>query len=162
MGILLRFIMNIFSKKSLLIIFNLGILSALLLLTTNMAFAQQQQEEKENINNNNNTNSSSRSFYLFPEEIEDLEEEFFKIPHDSFSLKTMVAKKGDNITVNFYNTEANERHNFVLINQPYNIIQDLAGGQNATFSFIAAKEGIYEYQCSYHLPTMTGQLVVLS
>lgn len=55
----------------------------------------------------------NRSFYLFPEEIEDLEEEFFKIPHDSFSLKTMVAKKGDNITINFYNTEANKKHNFI-------------------------------------------------
>ena len=74
MGILSRFIMNIFSKKSVLIIFNLGILSTLLLLTTNMAFAQQQDENINN--NNNNTNSSSRSFYLFPEEIEDLEEEF--------------------------------------------------------------------------------------
>lgn len=73
----------------------------------------------------------NRSFYLFPEEIEDLEEEFFKIPHDSFSLKTMVAKKSDNITINFYNTEANEKHNFVL-NQPYNIIQDLAGDQKST------------------------------
>ncbi|HJU59803.1 MAG TPA: cupredoxin domain-containing protein [Nitrososphaeraceae archaeon] len=121
-----------------------------------MSFAQQQEE---NINNNI-TNSSSRIFYLFPEEIEGLEEEILKIPHDSFSLKTMVAKKGDNITVNFYNTEAVEKHNFVL-NQPYNIIKDLAGGQNATFSFIANKEKVYEYQCSYHLPTMTGQLVVL-
>ena len=72
----------------------------------------------------------------------------------------MVAKKGDNITFNFYNIEANEKHNFVL-NQPYNIIKDLAGGQNVTFSFIANKEGIYEYRCSYHLLTMTGQLVVL-
>jgi plastocyanin len=156
MGILSRF-MYISSKKLELISFNLGILSILLLLNTNMAFAQQQEE---NINNNNNTNSNSRSFYLFPEEIEGLEEEILKIPHDSFSLKTMIAKKGDNITINFYNTEANEKHNFVL-NQPYNIIKDLAGGQNATFSFIADKEGIYEYQCSYHLPTMTGQLVVL-
>ena len=121
-----------------------------------MSFAQQQEE---NINNNI-TNSSSRIFYLFPEEIEGLEEVILKIPHDSFSLKTMVAKKGDNITVNFYNTEAVEKHNFVL-NQPDNIIKDLAGGQNATFSFIANKEGVYEYQCSYHLPTMTGQLVVL-
>ena len=151
--------MYISSKKSEVIIFHIGILTAFLLLNTNMAFAQQQEEE-ENINNNNNTNSSSRTFYLFPEEIEGLEEEIFKIPHDSFSLKTIVAKKGDSITVNFYNIEAVERHNFVL-NQPYNIIQDLTGGQNVTFSFIANKEGIYEYQCSYHLPTMTGQLLVL-
>lgn len=67
-GILSKY-MYIFSKKSGLIIFNLGILSVLLLLNTNMVFAQQQEE---NINNNNN-NSSSRTFYLFPEEIEDLE-----------------------------------------------------------------------------------------
>ena len=126
------------------------ILIGFLLLNTNVSYAQQA----------NNTSTNNKSFYLFPEEIEDLEEEFFKIPHDSFSLKTMVAKKGDNITINFYNTEANEKHNFVL-NQPYNIIQDLAGGQKSTFSFIANNEGAYEYQCSYHLPTMTGQLVVL-
>jgi plastocyanin len=127
-----------------LIVFNVIVMSTLLIFNQNIASAQQEK----------------KSFYLFPEEIEGLEEEILKILHDSFSLKTMVAKKGDNVTVNFYNTEAIERHNFVL-NQPYDIIQDLAGGQNATFSFIADNEGIYEYQCSYHLPTMTGQLVVL-
>ena len=127
-----------------LIVFNVIVMSTLLIFNQNIASAQQEK----------------KSFYLFPEEIEGLEEEILKILHDYFSLKTMVAKKGDNVTVNFYNTEAIERHNFVL-NQPYDIIQDLAGGQNATFSFIADNEGIYEYQCSYHMPTMTGQLVVL-
>jgi hypothetical protein len=31
-------------------------------------------------------------FYLFPVEIEGVEEEILKIPHNSFSVKTMVAK----------------------------------------------------------------------
>ena len=89
--------MYLYFKKSGLVIFNLGILSTFLLLSTNMAVAQQQQEE-ENINNNN---SSSRTFYLFPEEIEGLEEEILKIPHDSFSLKTMVAKKVITLLLSF-------------------------------------------------------------
>ena len=54
-------------------------ISTLLIFNQNIASAQQEK----------------RSFYLFPEEIEGLEEEILKIPHDSFSLKTVVAKKGD-------------------------------------------------------------------
>jgi len=121
------------------------ILSSTLLLlpTKNFAFAQEQ-----------------KTFYLFPVEIEGVEEEILKIPHDSFSVKTMVAKKGDNVTIHYYNWEAHEKHNFVISN-PYNITKDLPGGQHAKISFIADKEGIYQYECTYHMPTMTGQLVVL-
>jgi plastocyanin len=99
-----------------------------------------------------------RTFYLFPIEIEDAEK--FKLMTDTFSVKTMVAKKGDNVTINYYNPEATEPHNFVLMN-PYNITKDLPGNQHTKISFIADKEGIYQYECTYHMPTMTGQLVVL-
>jgi plastocyanin len=44
---------------------------------------------------------------------------------------------------------------------PYNITKDLKGGQHAKISFTADKEGIYQYECTYHMPTMTGQLLVL-
>ena len=114
-----------------------------LLPTKNTAFAQEQ-----------------KTFYLFPVEIEGVEEEILKIPHDSFSVKTMIAKKGDNVTIHYYNTEVQEKHNFVILN-PYNITKDLPGGQNAKISFIADKEGVYQYECTYHMPTMTGQLLVL-
>lgn len=30
-------------------------------------------------------------------------EEFLKIPHDAYTVQTIVAKKGDNITIKFYN-----------------------------------------------------------
>ncbi|HJT85243.1 MAG TPA: hypothetical protein VJ697_12250 [Nitrososphaeraceae archaeon] len=80
-----------------------------LLPTKNHAFAQEQ-----------------KTFYFFPVEIEGVEK--FKLTTDSFSVKTMVAKKGDNVTIHYYNPEAKEPHNFVLMNQ-YNITKDLPGNQ---------------------------------
>ena len=115
--------------------------STLFLLPTENSFAQEQ-----------------RLFYLFPVEIEDAEK--FKLMTDTFSVKTMVAKKGDNVTIHYYNPEAKEPHNLVLMNQ-YNITKDSPGNQQTKKSFIADKEGIYQYEYTYHMPTMTGQLVVL-
>jgi plastocyanin len=107
------------------------------------------------------TIGSKIPYYLFPAEIEGVEEEFLKIPHDAYTVQTIVAKKGDNLTIKFYNTEANEAHTFTL-DTPYNINEDLKGGQNSTINFVANKEGIFTYYCIYHLPTMTGKLVVLA
>jgi plastocyanin len=42
-----------------------------------------------------------------------------------------------------------------------NINEDLAGAQDTTINFVADKEGIFTYYCVYHLPTMTGKLVIL-
>jgi plastocyanin len=103
---------------------------------------------------------ASIPYYLFPTEIEGVEEELLKIPHDAFTLQTIVANKGDNLTIKFYNTEATEAHTFTL-DTPYNINKELIGGQNSTINFVADKEGIFTYYCVYHLPTMTGKLVVL-
>lgn len=47
-------------------------------------------------------------YYVFPAEIEGIEEEILKIPHDAYSVQTIFAKKGDNITIKFYNTEAED------------------------------------------------------
>ncbi|HSF49877.1 MAG TPA: cupredoxin domain-containing protein [Nitrososphaeraceae archaeon] len=106
------------------------------------------------------TIGSKIPYYVFPTEIEGIEEEILKIPHDAYSVQTIFAKKGDNLTIKFYNTEAEERHTFTL-DTPYNINKDLAGAQNTTINFVADKEGIFTYYCVYHLPTMTGKLVVL-
>jgi hypothetical protein len=89
------------------LLFYLG--SAFLVFNTNTAFGQEK-----------------RNFYLFPVEIEDVEEEILKFHMIHFSVKTMIAKKVDNMTIHYYNTEAQEKHNFVILN-PYNITQDLAG-----------------------------------
>jgi plastocyanin len=53
-----------------------------------------------------------------------------------------------------------ERHSFT-IGDPYKVDIDLAFAQNGNARFTADQAGIFTYYCRYHLPVMTGQLVVL-
>jgi plastocyanin len=104
--------------------------------------------------------SGNQSFILFNGELEDVNETKIGIPHDVYTLQQMIVKSGDNVTVDFYNTEEDERHTFT-IGAPFDINSDLAGGENATINFSPQEPGIYEFYCIYHQPTMRGQLVVL-
>src|ERR687895_1239647 len=109
--------------------------------------------------------SSNRTFDGFSAEGEGLDEATARIPGDIYTPPVIVVNGGDSVTVNFYNTEqeTEERHSFTIDAQPYSVDIDIAGGEfgNATFT-IADQEGIFPYYCKYHLPTMVGQLVVLS
>ncbi|MDQ4101237.1 MAG: hypothetical protein M3115_03500, partial [Thermoproteota archaeon] len=53
---------------------------------------------------------------------------------------------------------------FTIDAQPYSVDIDIAGSEsgNTTFTAAADQVGIFPYYCKYHLPTMVGQLVVLS
>jgi plastocyanin len=154
-----------------------------------LAFPSEQQQQEaaaqQDNNNNNNTTmtnttttlitttqsimpaSSNKTFYVFSAEVEGLDEAIARIPGDIFIPPIIVVNRGDNLTVNFYNTEqeTEERHSFTIDAQPYRVDIDIAGGEsgNATFTAAAAadQEGIFPYYCKYHLPTMVGQLVVL-
>jgi len=104
-----------------------------------------------------------KEFYLFSVEIHEVDEETLGIPGDAYSIPTIVVDKGDNVTVHFYNVDPNtsDRHSFT-IGSPNNVNEDLAGRESGIVSFIADQEGIFQYYCKYHLPVMTGQLVVES
>lgn len=43
---------------------------------------------------------ASIPYYLFPTEIEEIEEEILKLPHDAYSVQTIVANKGENLLLN--------------------------------------------------------------
>jgi plastocyanin len=106
--------------------------------------------------------SSNKTFYVFSAEVEGLNETAARIAGDIYSLPEIVVNKGDSVTVHFYNTEeTQERHSFTIDAQPYSVDIDTAGGQSGNATFTADQEGIFPYYCKYHLPTMTGQLVVL-
>src|SRR5918992_5999109 len=109
--------------------------------------------------------SSNKTFYVFSAEVEGLDQATSRIPSDIFTPPIIVVNGGDNVTINFYNTEVEteERHSFTIDAQPYSVDLDIAGGEsgNATFTAAADQEGIFPYYCKYHLPTMVGQLVVL-
>jgi plastocyanin len=106
--------------------------------------------------------SSNKIFYVFSAEVEGLNETAARIVGDIYSLPVVVVNRGDTVTVHFYNTEeTEERHSFTIDAQPYSIDIDTAPGEPGNATFTADQEGIFPYYCKYHLPTMTGQLVVL-
>jgi plastocyanin len=103
-----------------------------------------------------------KTFYVFTSEVENVDEEKLKIAGDSFDVKTLVANKGDKVTVKFYNVDdvQTERHSFT-IGDPYKVDIDLGFSENGNATFTAEQTGVFPYYCKYHLPVMTGQFVVL-
>ena len=100
-------------------------------------------------------------YYIFTQEL-NADESKLGVPVAIFTLTNIIVHKGDNVTIHFYNTadEARDRHTFSM-QSPYKMDHDLAGGQNATFSFMADTVGGFTYYCRYDLPSMIGHLEVL-
>jgi FtsP/CotA-like multicopper oxidase with cupredoxin domain len=110
--------------------------------------------------------SSNKTFYVFSAEVEGLNETTARIAGDIYTLPVIAVNRGDSVTVHLYNTEPTEeetveRHSFTIDAQPYSVNIDIAPGESGNATFTADQEGIFPYYCIYHLPTMTGQLVVL-
>ena len=100
-------------------------------------------------------------FYIFTQEL-NADEEKLGVPVAVFSLTEIIVHKGDHVTIHFINTaEApDDRHTFTM-EAPYSMNYDLAGGESKVFTFTADTVGTFTYYCSYDLPSMIGQLVVL-
>ena len=103
-----------------------------------------------------------KTFYLFTSEVQNVDENKLRVAGDSFSVHTLVVNKGDKVTVHFYNVDdvKTERHSFT-IGDPYEVDIDLGFAQNGNATFTADQSGLFPYYCKYHLPVMTGQLLVL-
>lgn len=117
-------------------------------------------EEKENLEVGA-PGINKNEFYIFTQEL-NADEEKLGVPVAVFSLTEIVVHEGDNITIHFINTakEPDDRHTFTM-EPPYKMNYDLAGGETTTFSFTADTVGTFTYYCTYDLPSMIGQLVVL-
>jgi plastocyanin len=100
-------------------------------------------------------------FYIFTQEL-NADEEALGVPVAVYSLTEITVHKGDTITIHFINAaeEKEDRHTFTM-QTPYEMNYDLAGGERTTFSFKAETVGTFTYYCTYDLPSMVGQLVVL-
>ncbi|MGB6590629.1 MAG: cupredoxin domain-containing protein [Candidatus Nitrosopolaris sp.] len=102
----------------------------------------------------------NKSFYLFTDEMEGIDETKLGIHADYYIPNELDANEGDTVTIHFYNLDAGDRHTFT-IGSPYYINEDAAPLHNVTFTFKAGNEGVYRFYCTYHQPNMTGQLIVL-
>jgi len=100
-------------------------------------------------------------FYIFTQEL-NADEEKVGVPVAVFTLTEIVVHKGDNVIIHFINPadEPEDRHTFTM-DSPYKMNYDLAGGESTTFNFTADTVGTFTYYCTYDLPSMVGQLVVL-
>jgi plastocyanin len=108
----------------------------------------------------------TREFHLFTQVDEGAEamKEELGIPPDLFFPSQMVVNKGDSVVVHFYNLEpqeTQEHHTFTMASGVYQTHNDLNAGEQKTIEFTASEAGVFDYVCTYHPPTMRGQLVVL-
>lgn len=118
---------------------------------------------------NNSTNATTttatelgnkKTFYVFSEEIEGVNETKLGIPGDVYAPSVLAANEGDTITIHFYNLDPSDRHTFTMA-APYNINKDVGPLENTTIRFKANDPGVYRFYCTYHQPTMSGQVIVL-
>lgn len=163
-------------------IFHIALLSMVIALVVGLttttivpkAIAQNENKsEKMEMANMTNTSASlgkipsmstpgEKTFYIFTSEVQNVDENKLKVAGDSFSVHTLIVNKGDKVTVHFYNVDdvKTERHSFT-IGDPYKVDIDLGFAQNGNATFTAGQSGLFPYYCKYHLPVMTGQLLVL-
>lgn len=106
--------------------------------------------------------TGNKTFYLVNQEIANFNETKMGFPADIYSRPVLIVNKGDNVTIHFFNIEdkGGDRHSFTLA-APYYIDKDLTPGQNVTATFRAEQQGVFIYYCKYHMPSMTGELMVL-
>jgi plastocyanin len=131
------------------------------------AVAQQQDNTTATTTQSIMPASSNKTFYVFSVEVEGVNEIAARVAGDIYSLPIIEVNRGDSVTVQFYNTEelevgeTPERHAFKIDAQPYNVNIDVGPGESGNATFTADQEGIFPFYCIYHLPSMTGELVVL-
>lgn len=103
-----------------------------------------------------------KEFYLFDSEIPGFNETEMGMPHDIYSMPVMAVFKGDKVVIHFFNIEepGGDNHSFTIYDKPYNIDVVVHPGENKTITFDANTTGTFAYLCTYHQPTMRGQLIV--
>ncbi len=103
-----------------------------------------------------------REYWLFNSEVPLFNETTTGMPHDAFSMPVISALKGDTIVIHFFNTEepSGDHHSFTILDKPYNMNVEVSPGENKTITFVATAAGVFTYYCTFHQPTMRGQLIV--
>jgi plastocyanin len=144
----------------LLFLISVSLLTSVVHAQSNPSLVQSQKGSSSDPSSSSNGVGNNKSFYLFTDEMEGINSTKLGMPADYYIPNIFVANKGDSVTMHFYNLDAGDRHTFT-IGAPYNINEDVAPLHNATFTFKAGSEGVYRFYCTYHQPTMTGQLIVL-
>jgi hypothetical protein len=100
-----------------------------------------------------------KTFHIFTSEIEGKEK--LKL-ENSFYINSPAVKKGDKVTVNFYNENSvrQERHSFT-IGDPYKVDIDIAFAENDDVTLTANNPTTNQYYSKKHQPLLAGQVLAL-
>ena len=149
--------------------FNISIMISVVAIVVAVVAIALASHNTGNIENQNTPQTSSqqhyvgekKEFWLFNSEIPEFNETKMDMPHDVYSMPTIAVFKGDHLVIHFFNTEepSGDQHSFTIL-KPYNINVVLSPGENTTIKFDANTTGIFPYYCTFHQPTMRGQLIV--
>jgi plastocyanin len=156
----LFWIMASTSSRNSLVYASIGIAVAAIAISLAVAALLQQPAQEEA------PAPQTREFYLLTqvdEGVETIEDEL-GIPPDLFFPTQMTVNKGDRVIVHFYNLEpeeTQEHHTFTITSGVYQTHNDLNAGEQKTIEFTASEAGVFDYICTFHQPTMRGELVVL-
>ena len=104
-----------------------------------------------------------REFWLFNDHVSGLNDTKVGLPADKFSIPSITVKKGDTVVIHFYNIEekGGDNHSFTINEKPYNNINAIVHpSTNQTITFTATSTGVFPYICTFHQPSMRGQLIV--
>ncbi len=105
-----------------------------------------------------------KEFWLFNSGIPEFNETQMDMPPDVYSMPIIAVIKGDKVVIHFFNKEpqGGDNHSFTIKDNPYNIDVVVHPGENKTVTFDANTTGTFAYYCTFHQPTMRGQLIVQS
>lgn len=78
--------------------------------------------------------------------------------HYGFTPSQITVNQGDTVVIHFFNTHDDTPHTFTL--PAYNLNVNVPADQNKTFSFTATQAGVFVFTCTFHAPTMRGELIV--
>lgn len=138
---------------------------ALALFVITIPILTTQHESNQNAIQQNSTQKPyagvKKEFYLFDSEIPIFNETEMGMPHDTFSMPVMAVYQNDKVVIHFFNVEepSGDNHSFTIY-KPYNIDVIVHPRENKTITFVANTTGTFTYLCTFHQPTMTGQLIV--
>lgn len=113
-------------------------------------------------NNQQHYIGEKKEFWLFDSNIPDFNETKMGMPHDVYSIPIMNVFKGDKVIIHFFNIEepGSDDHSFTIFDKPYNVNVVVHPGENKTITLDTNMTGIFTYYCTFHQPTMRGQLIV--
>ena len=82
----------------------------------------------------------------------------------AFSPQTIVVHRDEPTAITFWNLQSDDDHDFALLGADLSILMYVALPplEKTSYVFTFHREGLFDFKCIQHQPTMSGQILVLT